>query len=253
MVVLDWNLIQSMRAGEDVPARFECVVPVHALHEIATKEIGLDRQAMTKFVRWASRNVHRFWIGRLAERLFARQLRTKGIRLTSQDVVDFRITRRWRRALQNPKTDWNLELRAIKESPAIVYRNRQINELVKFSDAIVAAWGKPPLRQIPRPEDEANWMQLSQFATYLVETRYQIWWRWEWRRYLNEDTPHFAILRWARFLAWYFVKRADGQTKKFANNFDDAHYGLLASYTGHLGTNDRGLEEAARAIFPASV
>jgi hypothetical protein len=49
---------------------------------------------------------------------------------------------------------------------------------------------------------------------------------------------------------WYCLKCAEGQTFKYENNFDDAHYGLLASYAGHLGTDDKGLAEAAAAIFP---
>ena len=185
------------------------------------------------------------------QRLFELQVRTKGIRLTPQDIVDSWNTRMWRRALQNPNVDWDVVLRTIKDSPAIARRNHQINELVRFSDAIVVAWGKRPRKRIPRPEEKADWVQLPQLATDLVETQFPIWWRREWRQYVNDDPHHFAIIRWARFLAWYFVKRAEGQTQKFANNFDDVHYGFLASYTGHLGTHDRGLEEAARAIFPS--
>ena len=93
-------------------------------------------------------------------------------------------------------------------------------------------------------------MLIPQFATDLVEYVLSSRWRKEWRRYLNDDPNRFAIIRWARFLAWYCVKRAEGQTNKFENNFDDIHYGLLASYTGHLGTNDKGLAEATLAIFP---
>jgi hypothetical protein len=84
-----------------------------------------------------------------------------------------------------------------------------------------------------------------------VETQFPKWWRPEWRQYIHSDPHRFAVIRWARFLAWYFVKRAEGQTKKFVNNFDDAHYGFLASYAGHLGTHDKGLAEATQAIFPS--
>jgi len=250
-LVLDWNLIQSMSASQDVPARFQCVVPAHILHEIATKDSGKDHAAMKKFVQWGSRNVHRFWIGRLTEHLFERQVRATGKRLNMRDVVEPQQTRLWRRALQSPHIDWGLIVAVIKDSPPVKQRNHQINELVRFSDAITVAWGKRPQRRTPRPSEMGEWVRLPQLATDLVETQFSRWWRKEWRRYVDDDPHRFAVIRWARFLAWYFVKRAEGQTHKFANNFDDAHYGLLASYTGHLGTDDRGLEEAALAIFPS--
>lgn len=64
------------------------------------------------------------------------------------------------------------------------------------------------------------------------------------------DPNRIALIRWSRFVAWYCLRRAEGLRVKFENNFDDAHYGLLASYTGHLGTDDKGLVEAATTIFP---
>jgi hypothetical protein len=250
-LVLDWNLIQSMPASQDIPDRFQCVVPAHVLHEIATKEDGRDKAAMRKFFQWGSRNVHRFWIGRLTKDLFQRQVRATGKRLTMRDVVEPRQTRLWRRALQSSQVDLQQVLAKIKDSPPVKLRNHQIDELVRFSDAITVVWGKRPQKRIPRPSEKGEWVRLPQLATDLVETRFFKWWRKEWRRYVNEDPHRFAVIRWARFLAWYFVKRAEGQTHRFANNFDDIHYGLLASYTGHLGTDDRGLEEATLAIFPS--
>jgi hypothetical protein len=250
IIVLDWNLIQTMPASKEIPPHFQCVIPAQAIHEIATKESGSNEAALRKFVQWGSRNVGRLWIGRLPEYLFEQQMRSKGKRLRMYDVIEPTQTRIWRRALRSPQVDWAKSLAHLKNSPPINLRNHQIAELVRFSDAIKDAWKKRPLKRLPQPTEKGEWIRLPQFATDLVEYVLSSRWRKEWRRYLDDDANRFAIIRWARFLAWYCVKRAEGQTKKFENNFDDIHYGLLASYTGHLGTNDKGLQEATVAIFP---
>jgi len=46
------------------------------------------------------------------------------------------------------------------------------------------------------------------------------------------------------------MRRALGDTRKFENNWDDAQYGFLASYTGHLATGDKGLIKMVGLVFP---
>ena len=44
-----------------------------------------------------------------------------------------------------------------------------------------------------------------------------------------------------------------GSGHTFENDYDDAHYAFLASYTGHLATYDQGLMRLVGAIFPRMV
>ena len=71
-----------------------------------------------------------------------------------------------------------------------------------------------------------------------------------WQRQLKAFPDRCAAGRWARLILWYFVKWAVGETSKFKNNWDDMHYALVASYTGHLATHDKGLAEAMAVVFP---
>ena len=93
-------------------------------------------------------------------------------------------------------------------------------------------------------------MRQANLVTDLVEKFFSPRWRAHWRPLAVADPNLIALIRWARFVAWYCVRRAEGQQNKYENNFDDAHYGLLGSYTGHLGTHDKGLAEATTSIFP---
>ena len=100
------------------------------------------------------------------------------------------------------------------------------------------------------PKDRGEWVRQFGPVIQAAEAFPGIPWRREWRQRAEANANRFAVIRWLRFFLWYCLKRIDGQTRKFENNFDDAQYGLLASYTGHLGTDDHGLRDAAQAIFP---
>jgi hypothetical protein len=63
------------------------------------------------------------------------------------------------------------------------------------------------------------------------------------------------LAKWARVIAWYALLRARlpqgcKSDLAFSNNFADGNCLFLAMHTGHLLTNDRGLQQAARAIAP---
>lgn len=49
---------------------------------------------------------------------------------------------------------------------------------------------------------------------------------------------------------WYSLTMSLDETREFGNNWDDAHYAILAAYTGHLWTHDRGLTALVKAVFP---
>jgi hypothetical protein len=74
--------------------------------------------------------------------------------------------------------------------------------------------------------------------------------KYAWRRTLSVFPDRAAIGRWSRLIMWYAIMHAAGRTKRFDNNFDDAHYGFLASYAGHLVTHDDLLAETVSVLFP---
>lgn len=248
-VVLDWNVLQKMPADGDVLSHYQCIVPDQAFHEIAKKPLEEGKPLIRKFGRWASRNVDRLWVGRTPEDLFEKQLKADGRRLGAGDVVHPQFTRGLRAVASDPNYDWGASLSDVRTGEHVENRKQQIEKLVRLCSAIAELWKEQPKR-VPRQEEVGGWLREAHRVTDLVETFFGKVWRPEWRQQVASDPNRFAVIRWARFVAWSCVKRAAGQTVKYENNFDDAHYALLGSFTGHLGTDDRKLGEAAMSIFP---
>lgn len=75
----------------------------------------------------------------------------------------------------------------------------------------------------------------------------------EWRSAVEQWPDRCAIGRWLRIMYAYGIWRQitpEGDDHKFENNWDDARYVFLASYTGWLATNDGGLKQLVADIFP---
>lgn len=75
----------------------------------------------------------------------------------------------------------------------------------------------------------------------------------EWRAALSVFPDRHAVGKWVRIIVWYCLMRSlhpTGDEHNFENNWDDAHYGFLASYTGRIATHDKGLKRLVAAVFP---
>lgn len=71
-----------------------------------------------------------------------------------------------------------------------------------------------------------------------------------WRPALLRFPDTLALGRWVRIILWYMVQRSIGMSKSFENNWDDAHFAHLASYTGAILTKDRQLKRLLAVVFP---
>jgi hypothetical protein len=249
MLVLDLSLLQGMPSTHDLPPQYRCVVPYHAFHEIATKQPDKSVQAAYRFRDWARKNVRRMWIGRTPERLFEMQRRSGGKPLTTHDIIDFSYTRELRRIVPQPDYDWARPLAEARGSAQVSNRNVQIETLVKICNIIKERSLSLAPKDLPKLNDHGAWVRRPGIVETAEAARMP--WRKEWHWRAESNPNCFAVTRWLMFLRWYVLKHVvDGQTREFANNFDDVHYGLLASYTGHLGTEDNGMHKAVHAIFP---
>ena len=75
----------------------------------------------------------------------------------------------------------------------------------------------------------------------------------EWKAELEERPDDYAIGRWCKILLWYgiwFAMRPDAQLQSHENHWDDAHYALVASYTGWIWTKDGVLIDLLNDLFP---
>jgi hypothetical protein len=248
---MDWNLLRSMPTSRDVPPEYACVVPDHVFHEIATTASGDPTGFIRKFGAWAARNVSRLWFGRTKEDLINLQWKKGGRPLSMQDVVHPWRTRQLRKFAKQPSYDWPNFLKTIQGGESVDYRVKDIKQHSMLCTRIADNWQKTyPGRSLSTLEEQADLIRRPDLMKPFVNGPYAGRWRAEWTSTLATDPNRFALIRWTRFVGWYCMRRITGETYKFENNFDDATYGLLASYTGHLGTNDRGLQQAVEAIFP---
>jgi len=248
---MDWNLLRSMPASHDVPPAYACVVPDHVFHEIATTASGDPTGFIRKFGAWAARNVSRLWYGRTMEDLINLQWKMSGCPLSMQDIAHPLRTRQLREFARQPTYDWPNFLRTIQGGESIAYRMNGVKQLSMLCTRMAENWSKTyPGRALPTLEEQAKWIRRPDLIKPFINGPYAGRWRAEWTNSLAADPNRFALVRWTRFVGWYCMRRIAGETCNFENNFDDATYGLLASYTGHLGTNDHGLQRAAKAIFP---
>ena len=75
-----------------------------------------------------------------------------------------------------------------------------------------------------------------------------------WRAVLSVFPDRLAAGRWARIIIWYALMRSlnpTGHEHEFENNWDDAHYAFLASYTHRIATHDNGMKRLIAAVFPS--
>jgi hypothetical protein len=241
-----------MPRSDDIPPRYACIVPDHVLHEIATATQADPLGLIQKFGAWATRNASRLWFGRTIEDLIDLQWERDGSSLSMQDVVHPWRTRRLREFAKQSSCDWRSFLTTIQDSPSISYHLDKASKLTALCDQIADNWRATyPIRSLTTVENQIEWIRRPELVKPFVTGPYAARWRPEWTSTIAAAPNRFALVRWARFISWYCMRRIAGEQGKFENNFDDAVYGLLASYTGHLGTNDRGLRHAVEAIFPS--
>jgi hypothetical protein len=239
-----------MPKTSDVPPQYACIIPDHVFHEIATTVEG-DRAAfIRKFGVWAARNVSRLWYGRTMEDLVTLQWERNGRGLSMQDTVHPVRTHKLREFAKQTSYDWRAFIDSVQGGESVTYRVNNIRQHSMVCERIAERWQKEyPRRSLHTTEVPADFIRRPDLIKPFLSL-YAARWRPEWTRTIANDPHHFALVRWIRFVGWYCMRRIDGETYKFDNNFDDAIYGLLASYTGHLGTDDRGLRTAMEAIFP---
>jgi hypothetical protein len=250
LLVIDLSLFEAMSCGVDFPAGYDCIVPDRLVSEMCTKaDPARAASQFAKFKRWSAKNADRLWIGRHPNDLFKTQLDSNGAPLDAADLVNGELTAEWLVEARRPDRDVNTFVRAGRSGDGVKYILSQSRKLTELCDNYAEFCRANDANESLNMRDRAELLKPAQVVS-LAERYCASQWRTGWRECVDRDGDRFALIRWLRFIGWYCLKRRDGQKKDFQNNFDDAEYGLLASYTGHLGTKDGGLKSAAEVIFP---
>lgn len=76
-----------------------------------------------------------------------------------------------------------------------------------------------------------------------------------WAQSLAQFPDRYSWPRWKRLYDWYGLQAflyPDSNGDRFRNDFEDAQYAHLASHAGAIATNDRGLIETMKTLFPST-
>ena len=103
--------------------------------------------------------------------------------------------------------------------------------------------------QLPKFRSDVNeqrrWIRKpDQITEYLLSRNKGRFEGPDWRDALSKFPDVHAIGRWVRIVIWYAMRRLikpSESSHSFENNWDDAHYAFLASYTKRIATRDKGL------------
>jgi hypothetical protein len=247
-LVIDWNLLCTMRSTQEIPNDFSCVVPDQIFHEILTTDDAKRMGYIRKFGRWATRNAARLWYGRTVEDLFKIQRDNSGHPLVLQDLFHPEQTRRLRLCANDPTYDWGQFIQAAEDGKFLEVRKKLTERAVKFCSNLAERFHER-LKKTPSEEERILWVRTYQPSPNALANLYQPFWCSDWSGRSRREFNQLAIVKWTRLLAWYTFKRYDRQTRKFENNIDDAMYAMLATCCGFIGTNDTGLQNTVGVLF----
>lgn len=169
------------------------------------------------------------------------------------------------RYTQNPNTntvdDWADMLDVIANSTAAnMYLSRKVylKEVARIFSSYLELHAPDRLKSIRSHktnthelalEDSLHPVAIQQFSRILLrdgeEPRYL---SQDWQRALADRPNDFALGRLARLFIWYCYVGAANHDGR--NSMEDMQYVFLASYTNSLVTEDNGMKEAAKILWP---
>jgi hypothetical protein len=257
LAIVDCNFIQGCRGEEDdVPQHWDCLVVTPVFAEFANKREHERVFLGARFARWLRRNAHRLWMGREWLELYEMQSDINHVRhIHSRDLVDFQRTRLLRRGAANCADDWL----AAPLQPTVqqwldngdVNRNRFMNLTNEARDYVKALEGSLANNLPQTPDAIRAYVQGENMADYVISKSGNGPIRdWRWRRYLEGFPDRLIVAKFARLQLYYSIRRTLGDARKFENNYEDMHYAIAASYTGHIATSDTRLIRACELLAP---
>lgn len=248
LVAVDWNCIQTISRDLDIPRQYHCLVSDAIGFEIAGKSTpDAYQNACQRFGWWAKHNVDRIWLVRPIGQLAQRQ-RNPGIRIQRRDLIDLCRTERFRTAAIDDTFNWSAYFESTESRPIIEYEMKRSSlmrlcrEVASFP-LLAAALSDTPAATIGEAVRSSILPDI--LAQFYPDEQQK-----GWREAISHAPLNFVFARFAYVMAYYAATGARSAEPGHPNDWDDAQYAVLASYTGHLATFDAGLKECASILFP---
>lgn len=252
-VVVDWNVIRSLPAGVGIPGTFSIAMTDAMMSELTESNSPQAFIQKLANVLRLSRGERRILVGKHWADISRNE--RHGRTAAPGESIHGNVTLQLRRAIAARDTPV-FDLDHIPQSQAIdlpTYLGLR-REFVETGESFTK-WltvERPDVLERAR-HDEMTLVAVIRHASihvpFIVENNRRFGTS-DWRRTLSVFPDRAAIGRWTRLVMWYALQHAIGRTKRFENNFDDAHYAFMASYCLYLVTADLGLTRAVQALFP---
>lgn len=248
--MIDWNVIQSHTNAGSLPASGQLVLSDQAFHEIVGKDDEESRGSyLAKLPRYFQGQVARVWMGMNWVCLLSAS-RKEARKLGALDMLHREYTGVLRRALTDPAIEWRSLWRDAMNGRAYEI-GRESKEWFMGLVGALDKWQTATGATRPSNDEEARAITEDSGEVRTCVKAFMGKWRVPSQdARISASVDSLPVSRFARILMWYLLSRMCGARQKFENNADDAHYLLLASYTGHLATHDKALRNAARNLFP---
>jgi hypothetical protein len=253
--------MESKSSSVDVPPQYGCLLHDTLFAEIADKEVETERIGFSRKIgRWIQKNGMRSWIGRHWEDISGVIENRPTKRATMEDVITRKYTRGMRNCINEPDQFWEHFLSPAQQVVGLTEYHARQESFVQLCEEFRDWVNKQPGKlfdKVPKDDEEMRkWIQDPTLTASFVPARFKPRKKFQdvgWREHLTHFPDRLAVGRWGRIIAYYAMLMARGLTHKFKNNWDDANYLFLASYSHHLITSDTGLIKAARMMFPGMI
>jgi hypothetical protein len=250
VVVADWSWLRARNCNQ-LSNRVAWMVPEVVFREVTSSDD--PERDLRKLRRIIIENHERLLLGRYWSEISLREDSTE-VRSRTEHLVHPEMTLVLRALASQSESEWleGLDER-LRHGRDLDYEARR--QILLLTSEQFAAWiheREPDWeRSLSTPERRRDWIRQPDHPVEWVARETPRMNTDEWKTALCQFPDQLAAGRWARSLIWTCLRRSIGWTRRLENDWDDAHYAFLASYTGQFATKDRGLAEMVQAVFPS--
>lgn len=252
VVVVDWGWLRGLPQGkEHLSNKRAYVIADTVLEEVLTTTPTEEDMCLRKLHRLLSKNSSRMYVGRYWDEIARLELPRCPVKL--DDIIHMSYTEQLSALANETYDEW---LKRAVGLDDLLEKNALLKEKFVQHCKTIAQSARHKymdvLVQLRNQNIRKEWIQRSDaIAEYALDgNRENLGNEHEWKIALSQFPDALALGRWCRLILWYAMSNIIGETKKFGNNWYDAHYAFLASYTGLLATKDSGLIKTVHAVFP---
>ncbi len=261
LVVFDLSALCGMTRGSHLPEDISILLADTVFYEIAGSD---DPGFLSKLKRMLEHQdtASRVYVGRYWKELSERETSAPETLVQQADIIHRELTEALRQLVGQNEADWTDRIIDVQQGDELQDYERDRRQFVdwcqRWADWITKRQPEELKRMAGEPSAQHEWIRIPrQVTAFLVQRNPGRFDGPEWQDALTVFPYRLAAGRWARIIIWYALMRSlnpAGDQHKFENDWDDAHYPFLASYTGRIATLrtklDKGIKRLIAAILP---